>query len=424
MKNDQHALIERITNNSIVFVAVLGIPINVITYSALLDSEYQLPRYIPVVLEFLALLGASVKERVPLKPKLWGFIGLLFMTGCYTLLLGLLDMASLWFVLAIVSAVFISENNEALVLFGTSFLAVLGTGILMMTKSTFIPLKYQFEPCQFACVSVRILHFLLIGAVIYYILDKFYREIRRNLDDLRKQSSDLEAANRALEQESREKKIAQQNLLEAVILTEEEERKRLAADLHDGLGPVLSAVNLFFQAYIDAGDPDHRQSIEKRLKTAIDTSIGDVSRIAHNISPHILEQFGFVKALETFTNSIAVSRAIEFTTSFGTIGRFDRKRELTLYRTLTELIQNTIKHAGASRITINCVTSEGMLEADYADNGRGFGDRKVEGPMTGMGLTNLRNRIRSLGGMITIQSDLPSGMSARIAIPLTDGVSS
>jgi signal transduction histidine kinase len=261
----------------------------------------------------------------------------------------------------------------------------------------------------------------MIGSLIYYILSTFYREIRKYLEDLRKQTDHLAQVNQALEQESQEKKIAQQKTLEAVILTEERERKRLAADLHDGLGPVLSAVNLFFQAYIDAGDKASKAPIEIRLKAAIDTAIDDVSRIAHNISPHILEQFGLVKALDNFTMTLAANGSIRFAADFGDIGRFDLKRELTLYRTLTELIHNTIKHAGASLITIRCSTIDGVLTAEYGDNGRGFAGGKTVEIGHGMGLTNLQNRIQSLGGSIAVQSTPANGMSARIEIPLSDG---
>lgn len=421
MNTDQHSLIDRITNNSIVFIALLSIPLNIIIFFALRESEYQFPRYIPPFLGLLSIIAAFLRKKIPLNPKLWGFITILFFTGCYNLLLGLIDMASLWFVLAIVYALFISEKKEALVLFGISFLVVFIAGILMMTKISFIPLNYKFESCQFACIAVRILHFLMIGSLIYYILSTFYREIRKYLEDLRKQTDHLAQVNQALEQESQEKKIAQQKTLEAVILTEERERKRLAADLHDGLGPVLSAVNLFFQAYIDAGDKASKAPIEIRLKAAIDTAIDDVSRIAHNISPHILEQFGLVKALENFTNTLAANGSIRFAADFGDIGRFDLKRELTLYRTLTELIHNTIKHAGASLITIRCSTIDGVLTAEYGDNGRGFAGGKTVEIGHGMGLTNLQNRIQSLGGSIAVQSTPANGMSARIEIPLSDG---
>lgn len=420
MNKNQYALIDRITNNSIVFIALLGIPINIITYFALQESQYLFPRLIPPILWLVPITVGFLKEKIPLKPKLWGFIALLFITGCYNLILGLLDMASLWFVLAIIYALFLSEKNAAFHIFVASFTTILITGILMMTKNSYIPLKYNFGACEFACVAIRILHFLMIGSLVYYILGTFYREIRTNLDDLEKQSNDLESANHALEQESFEKRIAQQKTLEAVIFTEENERKRLAADLHDGLGPVLASAKLFFQAYIDADDPDSRMPIENRLKGIIDTAIQDVSRISHNISPHILEQFGFVKALETFTDNIAKSQAIRFQTEFRNIDRFDLKRELSLYRMLTELIHNTIKHAGASLITISCFAAAGLLIASYTDDGCGFSVAEEEKHKSGIGLTSLRSRIRSLGGSITISSNPSEGMFAQIKMPLVD----
>ncbi len=415
MNTSQNTLIERITDNSIVFIALLGIPINIITYFALLESQYQFPRVIPVILGMIPIIAGFARDRIPLRPKLWGFIALLFATGCYTLLLGLLDMASLWFVLAIIYTLFISEKNEALIVFATSFVTVFITGILMMSKHPHIPLNYNFEACEYSCVIVRILHFLMIGSLVYYILGKFYREIRNNL-------SDLEHANQALAKESLEKRIAQQKTLEAVILTEEKERMRIAADLHDGLGPVLASARLFFQAYVDEVDANKRPPIESRLKTVIDTVINDVSRISHNISPHILEQYGFVKALETFTSNVSTSQSIRFETDFDDVRRFDLKRELTLYRMLTELIHNTIKHANASLITIRCITGNNLLTASYADNGCGFMASENDKQNSGIGLASLRNRIRSLGGSISISSEPAKGMSAWIEMPLADEV--
>lgn len=414
MNNSQAALINRITNNSIIFIAVLAVPINIITYFALLESQYQFPRVIPVILGLIPVIAGFARDKIPLRPKLWGFIALLFATGCYNLLLGLLDMASLWFVLAIIYTLFISKKNEALIVFATSFIVVLITGILMMSKNPHIPLDYNFEACEYACVLVRIVHFLMIGSLVYYILGKFYREIRKSLGD-------LELANQALERESFEKRAVQQKTLEATILTEEKERMRIAADLHDGLGPVLASAKLFFQAYIDENNTNSKLSIENRLKTIIDTAIHDVSRISHNISPHILEQYGFVKALETFTSNLATNQAIRFETDFDDIGRFDLKRELTLYRMITELIHNTIKHANASVITIRCSTQNDLLTAFYADNGCGFTTSEYDKQKSGIGISSLHNRIRSLGGFISIHSEPANGMSAQIEMPLADG---
>jgi signal transduction histidine kinase len=417
MTKDQYSLINRITDNSIVFISVLAIPLNIIIYFALRESEYQFPRYIPPLLGLVTVLAAFLRGTIPLKPKLWGFITILFLTGCYNLLLGLIDMASLWFVLAIVYALFISRNKEALVLFGVSFLVVLVVGILMITKISFIPLQYKFETCQFACVAVRILHFLLVGSLIYYILNTFFSTIQENLTELEKKSADLEKSNLALEKEIIEKNAIQQKMIDAVILTEEKERRRFASDLHDGLGPVLSAINLFFQAYLDVADSEGKAEIEAKLKKTIDSAITDVSRISHNISPHIIEHYGLATALDNFIKPIVFSGKLTCDIDYGPVQRFDLEKELSLYRTLTELIHNTVRHADASNIKVSMTVAEGRLRVQYEDNGKGF---DLEGQMRnkkGLGLKSIHNRIQSIGGKITLKSIQHQGMQAMIDVP-------
>ncbi len=140
----------------------------------------------------------------------------------------------------------------------------------------------------------------MIGFLIYYIIHSFLREIGQNIKDLNRKAIDLEKANKSLQQEMQEKKQMQQKLLETVIITEEKERKRIAADLHDGLGPVLSSVNLYYQAYIDEKNTKKKAVIEKKLKKIINDAVLEVSRISHNISPNMLENNGLIVALEKF----------------------------------------------------------------------------------------------------------------------------
>jgi signal transduction histidine kinase len=198
-----------------------------------------------------------------------------------------------------------------------------------------------------------------------------------------------------------EKKEIQQKMLETVILTEEKERKRLAGDLHDGLGPVLSAVNLYFQAYLDAPEIQ-KPEIEIRLKQKIENAIADVSRISHNISPHILEKFGLITALDNFINQIRLTEKIKFSTNFQKINRFDLKAELTIYRTITELINNTLKHAFAS------------------DNGKGFDIKQIDENQKGIGLNNMKNRVNSLNGKISINSSKNTGITVEISLPYVE----
>ena len=410
-------LINKIANTSIFFIAFMVLPFNAIIYVALDQSVYLWPRFVPPILGLAAIILAFLKNRMNFKFKIWSFIVLLFLSGCFTLLLGLLDMASLWFVLAIVYSLFTLKRRETLGIFIISFFAFLIVGILMITKSTFIPLDYHFENCQYTCVIVRILHFLLIGFLIYYILVNFFTRLQSNMNELKSKADDLEYLNFALKNEMAEKKEIQQKMIEAVIQTEEKERKRIAADLHDGLGPLLSAAKLYFQAYIDAKDVTGKNDIESKLKSIIDNAIADMSRISHNISPHILEKYGLTVALENFLSELKINKNIKFDLNFEKFNRFDLKKELTIYRTISELINNTIKHAQATLITINIFILKNTLNLVYEDNGIGFSVDEKMLVKQGMGLKNIENRINSLEGVVVFDSCQSKGMKVTITIP-------
>ncbi|MEI8047230.1 MAG: ATP-binding protein [Bacteroidota bacterium] len=213
------------------------------------------------------------------------------------------------------------------------------------------------------------------------------------------------------------KEFIKQKLIEAVIQTEEKERKRIASDLHDGLGPLLSAAKLYFQAYIDAKDIESKTVIESKLISIIDSSIDDSSRISHNISPHILEKYGLKIALENFISEVNISKKIKFDMSFDNINRFDLKVELTIYRTILELIHNTLKHAKASHIFIKIFLSENTLNVLYEDNGIGFSVVEKMDSKQGMGLKNIKNRIHSLEGKVIFDTRHNEGMKVSIKIP-------
>jgi len=215
----------------------------------------------------------------------------------------------------------------------------------------------------------------------------------------------------------RRKDFIKQKLIEAVIQTEEKERKRIASDLHDGLGPSLSALKLYFQAYIDADNAGEKAAIESKLIGIIDSAIDDSTRISHNISPHILEKYGLKIALENFISEIGISKNIRFDMSFEEIGRFDLKVELTIYRTILEFIHNTLKHAKASQVCIKVFVSDNMLHVQYNDDGIGFSAEEKMGLKQGMGLKNIKNRIQSLEGSVIFDNRQSEGMKASIKIP-------
>lgn len=211
------------------------------------------------------------------------------------------------------------------------------------------------------------------------------------------------------------KDLLKQRLIEAVVETEANERKRIARDLHDGLGPVLSAINHYFQAYIDAKDAD-KEAIRTKMQQVISGAIDEVSRISHNISPYVLENYGLNSALNNFIAPLINTGKIKVDFTSDPTDRFDVKKELTIYRCVTELFNNTLKHADATHITFDIKSSDKMLYIFYSDNGKGF-DIK-QGKTEGMGLYNIKNRVETFGGKLAINSSPDKGIQVNIEFPL------
>ena len=413
MKRD---LINTITDKSILYIAIMTIPLNVIIYLALMESEYMMPRFVVPLFSLTVIIMAIFRKHINYSLKIWILSIIFFLSAVFALLLGLLDMASLWFVVTMIYILFVSKKYEALYVFIAGLILMMIAGYLLITKISFIPLKYNFENCHYACVITRIIHYIMVGYLLYYIIGSFMEEITQNINELNKRASDLETVNKSLQKEMKEKKAAQQLALETSIITEERERKRIAADLHDGLGPVLSSINLYYQAYIDEKNPEKKVEIEKKLKTIIGDAVSEISRISHNISPSILENNGLVIALENFINQININKNFSVNFSYQDIQRFDIKKELAMYRAITELINNTIKHAKASIVNIKIYISNGFLQVNYSDNGKGFNKKSLI-KHKGIGLQNIKTRLQSLGGTFSFNTSKNNGFQAVLIIP-------
>ncbi|MEI7663724.1 MAG: histidine kinase, partial [Bacteroidota bacterium] len=209
-----------------------------------------------------------------------------------------------------------------------------------------------------------------------------------------------------------------QKLIEAVVETENNERRRIARDLHDGLGPVLSAINHYFQAFLDA-KPENREAIRDRLQMVISEAIDEVSRISHNISPHVLEKHGLMTALNNLLAPMMANETYEISFTSGFDERLDPKIEMTVYRCITELINNTLKHAEATRICLDIGRGDGKLTIRYSDNGKGF--TASPGKRMGQGIPNITNRVESFGGTLSVVSSPNAGISVDIIMPLLYG---
>jgi signal transduction histidine kinase len=219
------------------------------------------------------------------------------------------------------------------------------------------------------------------------------------------------------------RRLTEKMFLNTIIQTEEKERKRFAKDLHDGLGPLLSSVKMSVSSLAQMKQDETSREIVENTELVINEAIKSLKEISDNLSPHILNNFGLIRALNNFSNKINITKTIRINlVSDLKDERFDPNVEVVLYRVICELINNTIKHAQARKIDID-VTKEGnYLNIRYSDNGKGFDVSKViEQPGSGgMGFSNIYSRINSLKGEINIESEHKKGTLVTIKVLMHD----
>ena len=205
---------------------------------------------------------------------------------------------------------------------------------------------------------------------------------------------------------------------EAVLKGEEQERTRLAKDLHDGLGGMLSGIKFSFNTM--KGNlimtPENAQAFERSMDK-LDSSIQEMRRVAHNMMPEALVKFGLDTALKDFCNEITKSGALQV--SYQSIGLekvvIEQIASITIYRIVQELINNTMKHAAAKTAIVQVTSSDGNLSVTVEDDGKGF-DTSVLNQSKGMGWSNIQNRVSFLKGTLDVQSKKDEGTSVHIEL--------
>jgi len=222
----------------------------------------------------------------------------------------------------------------------------------------------------------------------------------------------------SIARDTSERKQNQQRIINAIIQTEEKERERIARDLHDGISPVLSTVKLYSQSLNDCEDGETCERIIKNIQDSVEEAISGLSEISNNISPHVLRNYGLIAALDTFTRKVKNATKIDIDYISDFRDKLNEKIEISLYRIITELVNNTIKYAGAKKISIRLM-KENDLSVFYSDDGKGFNYPKILKDRAGMGLFNIQNRVHFLNGKIFIDSKLNKGVNIKIHIPLT-----
>jgi len=210
----------------------------------------------------------------------------------------------------------------------------------------------------------------------------------------------------------------EKRVLNAIINTEENEKKRFAKDLHDGLGPLLSTVKMSLSALTGRIKDQSGNEILQNTNHLVNEAISTIKEVSNNLSPHVLSNFGLSSAISAFSAKINQTKAIEIYFKSNMEGeRLENDKEVVLYRAACELINNSILHSGASHIDIELHKHEKFVTLQFSDNGRGFDMSKLEKEDNkGMGISNIETRVKSIDGVFILESNPGKGTSALIKI--------
>ena len=246
-----------------------------------------------------------------------------------------------------------------------------------------------------------ILAFLLFGG--YYIYNQRLRKARKK--------------ERLHESEMNLFKQEQQNqIFSAMIEGQEKERKRLAIDLHDGLGGRLSGISLNLSK-LDKDEPKEypKKELQKVMKDLGD-SLTELRSIARNMMPETLVKFGLEAALKDYCSSMTGNETKVMLQFYGNENGIDLNQQVTMYRVIQELINNAIKHANASEVLVQYMREGNNVDITVEDNGVGFNKEISEETPSGMGLSNLKTRVAYLKGNLDFNSEINEGTTVNVHI--------
>jgi two-component system, NarL family, sensor kinase len=205
--------------------------------------------------------------------------------------------------------------------------------------------------------------------------------------------------------------------VDAMLKGQEEERSRIAKDLHDGLGGMLSGTKLSFITMKEnlVLTPENAALFDKSINM-LDNSIGDLRKVAHNLMPEALVKFGLNEAVRDFCDSVSgSSELVVIYQQLGEQRKLNSTAEVFTYRIIQELINNAIKHAGAKKIFVQLTTAPDKLSITVEDDGKGFSMNDAANSK-GAGLSNIKYRVQYLNGTIDIVTAPGNGTSVNIEL--------
>lgn len=258
---------------------------------------------------------------------------------------------------------------------------------------------------QFIWISISIGAALLVLAIVYFQRQRINRlQKKREQEKHNKQINDL-------------LKNQEMASIEAALDGQEQERKRIAEDLHDRLGSTLSAVRMYFESASSSSGENKQERYDKAYKL-LDRAIDDTRGIAHNLVAGTLSKFGLFAALEDLKQTIQGAGNVKVEYAFDAREeRFRTELEINLYRIVQEVFSNALKHANPRKLSVSITQSESELLVELSDDGKGF-DTKAD--FKGIGLQNIQARIHKLNGEFDLKSEEGLGTIYQIRLNLNE----
>src|SRR5215216_5074095 len=219
---------------------------------------------------------------------------------------------------------------------------------------------------------------IIIGVIICYFIVSLIKQQRKNLE------------------------LYRQSVL-AEITAMEKERARIAADLHDELGPMLSAIKLKIGSFELSNEDDIKEA--EKTDQHIDSLMKRMREISYDLIPNTLIRKGLVTALKEFVDYTNESDGLKINFEAADTINTDQQKAIHIYRIAQEVINNTIRHSGAKLLNINLKQENGTLFLSTIDNGVGFDHHAAAKGEGGIGLRNILNRTEIIGGQMFIESE-------------------
>jgi PAS domain S-box-containing protein len=203
---------------------------------------------------------------------------------------------------------------------------------------------------------------------------------------------------------------------------QEEERSRIARELHDDICQRLTGMKYHMEVLEDGIRPsNHRTAKQLReIREELDRSVTEIRRISSNLRPSVLDDFGLVTALRILTKEFQKSKGIQttFRVDPAISGRIDAESETAVFRITQQALANIAQHSGATNVSVSLDIRNGNLELQIVDDGSGFTVSGRGGARNGIGLASMRERAELLGGSFVINSNLESGTTVSVTIPM------